>query len=146
MGNGKRLQEILADKKIKVRQLASRTGIAPTTLYSIIQRDGSIRLDYAVKIADVLNIEHTEICNDTSKLPELPLKPQSELNNIIDTLSPKELTVLDKLLTDFYSLDDNGREQILAMVTCMKKQQNKKEKPLKGQLEIADTDCNFKEI
>lgn len=36
------------------------TGIAPTTLYSIIQRDTSVRFDHALRIANILGIDITK--------------------------------------------------------------------------------------
>ena len=37
------------------------TGIAPATLYSIIQRDTSVRFDHALRIANILGIDITQI-------------------------------------------------------------------------------------
>ena len=36
------------------------TGIAPTALYSIIQRDTSVRFDHALRIANILGIDITK--------------------------------------------------------------------------------------
>ena len=56
MGDGKKLKSILDDRKMSVRQLAKNCNIAPTTLYSIIQRDTDIRYDFALRIANALDI------------------------------------------------------------------------------------------
>lgn len=46
------------------------TGICPTTLYSIIQKDSRIRLDMAVLLADELDIQVEKICyNDGRPIP-----------------------------------------------------------------------------
>ena len=39
MGYGQNLKDILASKGMTVKELALKAKIAPTTLYSIIQRD-----------------------------------------------------------------------------------------------------------
>ena len=49
MGDGKKLKEILDSKNTNVRQIAKATGISATTLYSIIQKDSSIRFDFALR-------------------------------------------------------------------------------------------------
>ena len=129
IGNGKKLQRILESKKISVQQLSRQTGIKPTTLYSIIQRDGIIRLDFAVRIADTLDIDIHEICNDNVILPERPITPQlsNAATDIIENLNEKDLRILNNFLTDFYVLDDDGREQIIALIKCMEKQQKRKQ-------------------
>ena len=41
MGYGKNLKDILDSKGMTVKELARKTGIALTTIYSIIQRDAA---------------------------------------------------------------------------------------------------------
>ena len=41
-----------------------KTGIAATTLYSIVQRDASVRYDSTIKIAGILDIPINAICKD----------------------------------------------------------------------------------
>ena len=60
-----------------VKELAKKTGIAPTTLYSIIQRDAAIYFDTALRISNVLDIPINSICKDSpyedmETLPKLP--------------------------------------------------------------------------
>ncbi len=59
------------------------TGIAPTTLYSIIQRDTSVRFDHALRIANILGIDITQICkeNPYDEGEVLP-QPLSDLNGL----------------------------------------------------------------
>ena len=62
MGDGKKLKEILDSKNTNVRQIAKATGISATTLYSIIQKDSNIRFDFALRLANELEIDVNEIC------------------------------------------------------------------------------------
>ena len=48
MGYGKNLKQALDDKGMTVRDLCRQTDISPTTIYSIIQRDSSVRYDFAL--------------------------------------------------------------------------------------------------
>ena len=66
MGDGQRLKEILEQKGKSVRWVARETTISPTTIYSIIQKDTSIRFDFALRIANALGIEVSDICSDAS--------------------------------------------------------------------------------
>lgn len=137
MGDGKRLKEILDKKAKSVRWLAKETTISPTTLYSIIQKDTDIRYDFALRIANVLDIEVADICSDSGMqnedwsnedkivLPELP----KGLNGILDgnrvkrylkyTLYPlmemfgkENMPLVDEHLTNYYQLTDEGRRDV----------------------------------
>ncbi len=137
MGDGQKLKEILDKQGKSVRWVAKETTISPTTLYSIIQKDTSIRFDFALRIANVLGIEVSEICSDASLqqedwsnkerivLPELP----SGLDAVLDgnrvkrylknTLYPlmemfgkKDMPLLDEHLTNYYQLTDEGRHDV----------------------------------
>ena len=146
MGDGQRLKEILEQKGKSVRWVARETTISPTTIYSIIQKDTSIRFDFALRIANALGIEVSDICSDASlnsenwdkndsiTLPELP----SGMDEILDgnrikrylknTLYPlmclfgkNNMPKLDEHLTNYYQLSDEGRndvdQQIKAQLT-----------------------------
>lgn len=137
MGDGQRLKEILEQKGKSVRWVARETTISPTTIYSIIQKDTSIRFDFALRIANALGIEVSEICSDASlnsenwdkndsiTLPELP----SGMDEILDgnrikrylknTLYPlmclfgkNNMPKLDEHLTNYYQLSDEGRNDV----------------------------------
>ena len=43
MGYGANLKKILDEKGITIKDLSRKTGIAATTLYSLVQRDASVR-------------------------------------------------------------------------------------------------------
>ena len=135
MGDGIRLKKILDEKGIKVPQLSRETTINPQTLYAIINKDRAIRFDFALRIANVLGIEPSEICSDTSfsdendntdeAFPPLP----SGLDSILDknrikryltnsmyplmALYGKEnMPDIDELLTYYYQLTDEGRLEV----------------------------------
>ena len=63
MWDGKKLKEILDSKGTNVRQIAKATDISATTLYSIIQKDSNIRFDFALRLANELEIDVNEICS-----------------------------------------------------------------------------------
>ena len=46
MGDGKKLKQYIDEKGTNVRKIAKATGISPTTLYTIIQKDSNIRFDF----------------------------------------------------------------------------------------------------
>ena len=57
MGIGYILDELLKEKDINVNELARKTGISPSTLYSIIRRDNTkADLDILMKIARELKV------------------------------------------------------------------------------------------
>ena len=61
MGDGKKLKEYLDEKGTNVRRIAKETGISATTLYTIIQKDSNIRFDFALRLANALDIEPKEL-------------------------------------------------------------------------------------
>ena len=63
MGDGKKLKEHIDNKGINVRKIAKETGIGATTLYTIIQKDSNIRFDFALRLANALEIDVNEICS-----------------------------------------------------------------------------------
>ena len=133
MGDGRRLKEILDEKNMSVRSVAKQAGISPTTLYTIVQNDTAIRFDFALRIANVLNIEISEIC---SKIPyeqnsgeEILPKLPSELDDMMDVNRIKRylnnslyplmnyfgkdnLPMVDQHLTNYYMLNDEGRKDV----------------------------------
>lgn len=137
MGDGVKLKEILEAQGKSVRSVATETSISPTTLYSIIQKDTSIRFDFALRIANVLGIEVSEICSDAAMnaeswtkeqnivLPELPSGMDSVLDGnrvkryLKNTLYPlmelfgkKNMPKVDEHLTNYYQLTDEGRNEV----------------------------------
>ena len=84
MGYGLELKKVLKEKKVNVKELCRRTGIAPTTIYSCIQRDTSVRYDYALKIAECLEIAPSVICGTIPELSYHATGADSDLDMIID--------------------------------------------------------------
>lgn len=64
MGDGKKLKEILDKKNMSISRLAKETGMNRQTIYSIVKRDSYIRYDFALRMANVLEIDVNEICED----------------------------------------------------------------------------------
>lgn len=67
MGIGKKLDDLLKNRKMTVTELARRVGVAPTTIYSIIQRNNKkVDIDVLLNIADVLGVD-AEYFRDSDK-------------------------------------------------------------------------------
>ena len=122
MGYGKNLKEILDRKDMTVKELARRAGIAPTTIYSIIQRDAAIRFDTALKISNILDIPINSICKDNpyddmETLPELPSDTEkrnitshknayiSEIENINHLDNGETILAGRLLIVPYYSME-----------------------------------------
>lgn len=137
MGDGNKLKKYLDEKGTNVRQIAKQTGISPTTLYSIIQKDSNLRFDYALRIANILEIEVDEICEAnpfSGKLTVDEIFPTlGEFNGLLDSnrvklylktsllplmhmYGPNGMPDVDNLLTSFYQLDDEARSEIVDMI------------------------------
>ena len=139
MGYGKNLKDILDEKGITVKELAKKAGIAPTTLYSIIQRDTAIRFDTALKISNILNIPINSICKDNpyedmETLPKLPkdkermmiaLEKKAYFSDrtlkLIKNFDYSELPNVDQLIADFFVLNDTARSDLFEYIKIMKK-------------------------
>lgn len=139
MGYGKNLKDILDEKGITVKELAKKAGIAPTTLYSIIQRDTAIRFDTALKISNILDIPINSICKnnpyDSGKtLPKLPsdkemlmakLQKKAYFSDrtlkLVEMFDYTELPKVDQLIADFFVLDDVARSDLFEYIKIMKK-------------------------
>lgn len=138
MGDGKRLKEFIDSKGTNVRKIAKETGISATTLYTIIQKDTNIRFDFALRLANALDIDVNEICstspfsNQTIPLETLPDFP-SGINEALDSSRIKtylknslyplmalfgknSMPDVDNLLTSFYQLDDEARQEIVETI------------------------------
>ena len=64
MKDSERLEELMVKKGFTVRRLAKESGVPPTTLYSIMERDTEIRLDVALRLAKALRVDVKEISSD----------------------------------------------------------------------------------
>ena len=133
MGDGRRLKEILDERNMSVRSVAKQAGISPTTLYTIVQNDTAIRFDFALRIANVLDIETAEICSKMpyeqnfgeEVLPKLPSglddmmdgnRIKRYLNNslypLMNYFGKDNLPMVDQHLTNYYMLNDEGRKDV----------------------------------
>lgn len=133
MGDGRRLKEILDERNMSVRSVAKQAGISPTTLYTIVQNDTVIRFDFALRIANVLDIETSEICSKMpyeqnsgeEVLPKLPSglddmmdgnRIKRYLNNslypLMNYFGKDNLPMVDQHLTNYYMLNDEGRKEV----------------------------------
>ena len=65
MGIKKRLASLMEEKNTNANDLAAKIGVAPTTIYSIMQRDSSrIDIDLIVKISHALGVTADELLTD----------------------------------------------------------------------------------
>ena len=144
MGYGQNLKKILDEKGMTVKELAIRAKIAPTTLYSIIQRDTAIRFDTALRISNILDIPIGSICKDNpyddiETLPKLPADKNKakvlmdkkayfsdRTLKLIKKFDYTELPNVDQLIADFYVLDDATRKELFEYLKLLKKNHSDK--------------------
>ena len=81
IGDGKKLKEILDSKCTNVRQIAKATRISATTLYSIIQKNSNIRFDFALRLANELEINMNDPWYETNAYSSSATL-QSKMNTI----------------------------------------------------------------
>ena len=96
MGDGKNLKKYLDEKGTNVRKIAKATGISATTLYSIIQKDSNIRFDFALRLANELQIDVNEICSaspfsDTIKEKSLDFSGVFVLEYLLQSMQQAEV-------------------------------------------------------
>ena len=144
MGDGKRLREILDEQGKSVRWLAKETNINSSTLFSIIHKDTSIRYDFALRIANTLNIEISDICSDKNMIEESWEDENSiilpefggKVNDVLFgnrvkrylkyTLYPlmtlfgiEMMPKVDEHLTNYYQLTDEGRNDVDQLINLL---------------------------
>lgn len=67
MGIGNKLNDLLKQRNMTVTELSRRINVAPTTIYSIIQRNNKkVDIDVLLDIADVLGVD-AEYFRDSEK-------------------------------------------------------------------------------
>lgn len=145
MGYGKKLKEILDKKNMTVIDLSKATKINKSTIYTIIRNDANIRYDFALRIANALEIDINEICQtDTfitgETMPELPKLPKKDKKKqaidytkyrtsaIYALFDEKELPRVDMILSKFYSLTDEGRQDTLNFINALLKAKTDKKR------------------
>ncbi len=76
MGIKNRLSALMKEKNTNANDLAQKIGVAPTTIYSIMQRDSArIDIDLILKISHALGITADELLSD--ELHEMQVSPTS---------------------------------------------------------------------
>lgn len=100
MGIGKTLSDILKEKDIAVTDLARNINIAPTTIYSIIERD-NMKIDISVllKICKSLDVDIETFYQDYL---------DSECRVISDSITSEER----KMLETYRMLDEYGKKVV----------------------------------
>lgn len=138
MGDGINLKEALESKGTNVRKIAKATGISPTTLYSIIQKDSKIRFDFALRLANELEIDVNKICSlspFSDKITEEEIYPtlpdglnsaldgnrvktylKNSLYPLMNLFGKNNMPDVDNLLTSFYQLDDEARKEVVETI------------------------------
>ncbi|MBR4026429.1 MAG: helix-turn-helix transcriptional regulator [Lachnospiraceae bacterium] len=138
MGDGKKLKEYIDKKGTNVRKIAKETGISATTLYSIIQKDSNIRFDFALRLANTLEIDVNEICSASpfsGTITEEEIYPtfpdglggaldknrvkvylKNSLFPLMLLFGKNSMPDVDNLLTSFYQLDDEARNEIIETI------------------------------
>ena len=138
VGDGKKLKEILDSKCTNVRQIAKATRINTTALYSIIQKNSNIRFDFALRLANELEINMNDICSaspffgaitEEEIYPTLPNRLNGALDgNRVKTylknymyplmylFGKNRLSDVDNLFTSFYQLDDEARKEVVETI------------------------------
>ncbi len=146
MGYGQNLKNYLDEKGMTVKELARKVHIAPTTLYSIVQRDSPIRFDLALKIANILDVPIASLCKDNpydemgEAMPKLPKYDKPSANDAYVSQKTKyalrlfdydELPKVDQFIVDLYTLDDDARRDLFEYLKIMKKNHTDPEREAK---------------
>lgn len=123
MGYGNRISILLKEHNMSVAELSRKTGIRPTTLYSIIDNDSlDIKISVARKISEVFNISLSDFAgfevgdNMTNLLQYLPDSKidRSDNKNRIFLFNIKELQ-------PYFSLNSKGRKKALSYINDLSK-------------------------
>ena len=106
VGDGKKLKEILDSKGTNIRQIAKATRISATTLYSIIQKNSNIRFDFALRLANELEINMNDPWYETNAYSSSATL-QSKMNTISSAYSE-----LSKSRSEYVQFYMKNHEQI----------------------------------
>ena len=146
MGYGQNLKKVLKERNMTVTELGRLCKINPSTLYTCINRDSSIRYDMALPIANVLDIDVDLICKDNPYRGEEDLPPllweagglftnknkqkyfETQLLPLLKLYDYREYPEIYRLLSNYFVLDDTGREQIFDMMEGVKLRHTDKDK------------------
>lgn len=106
VGDGKKLKEILDSKGTNIRQIAKATRISATTLYSIIQKNSNIRFNFALRLANELEINMNDPWYETNAYSSSATL-QSKMNTISSAYSE-----LSKSRSEYVQFYMKNHEQI----------------------------------
>lgn len=68
MGIGSKLTKLMKEQDTNANELASKAGVPPTTIYSLIRRDSNrVDIDSLIKIARALGVTAEYFCNEESQ-------------------------------------------------------------------------------
>lgn len=100
MGIGKTLSDVLEERKINPNELSEKTGIAPSTIYSIIKRD-NMKVDISVlaKICRALNVSMERFYNEYVK---------ENSDDFSKQIKNDEFLIIKKYRT----LDEHGKKMV----------------------------------
>lgn len=128
---GEELKDFIKASGYSVKAVADKANIPPTTLYSILERNGNMRFDHAMRIASVLNLPVYQLCDDVPdnagayQYPD-NLSPRTTEMILEHVKSESDLRELENFLESFYMLTDEGREQIVHLCEYMTKQKKRR--------------------
>lgn len=146
MGYGKNLEEAIENKGWSIAEAARRSGVNANTLRTIIHRDTSVRYDHALRLSNALGIDIKTICKENpyesgDVLPGLPgefhgLLTEMNKNSYVKFRMDKlfslyqyeEFPIIDELLSKFYTMNDDGRRQIIDYINFMSEKNCDKER------------------
>lgn len=90
MGIGNKLNDLLKEKNMTVSELARRINVAPTTIYSIIQRNNKkVDIDVLLDIADVLGV-NAEYFRDSDGITTIAAHKDG------DNFTPEEMDKIEE--------------------------------------------------
>ena len=105
MSIGSKLKELIKERKTNVNKLAERAGVAPTTLYSIINRDNTkADIDVLIRIASILDVP-VEYFSDN-------YNPNIEINMVVSESERK-------LISDFRKLNSDNKKKKKKIVNSL---------------------------
>ena len=146
MGYGQNLKKVLKERNMTVTELGRLCKINRSTTYKCINRDSSTRYDMALPIANVLDIDVDLICKDNPYRGEEDLPPllweagglftnknkqkyfENQLLPLLKLYDYREYPEIYRLLSNYFVLDDTGREQIFDMMEGVKLRHTDKDK------------------
>lgn len=106
MSFGKSLKLILKSKGMTVAELAAKTGIAPTTLYSLLKRDGNkIDIGMFIRICDALDVR-PQIFGEKSDCEQIDSSSSFSDTFNSDNYTEEELKQIERFAHYIKSLRD----------------------------------------